>query len=74
MRIIGYLFLILSLYGALSTYRVLRYKELYWYYPFLKYRKEKGYSKVICNMVGILSIPVILFFIYIAFIALFPKQ
>lgn len=74
MKVVGILFFLLGLYGVFSTYRVLRYKELYWYYPLLRYRKEGGYSKIICNLVGIFSIPVILLFFYIAFICLFPNN
>jgi len=56
----GFLFLIIAFYGSYSTYRVLRYKELYRYYPSLSYRKkEGGYSEFLCYLTGVLSIPVI---------------
>jgi hypothetical protein len=67
MRYVGFAFLILALYGTFSTYRVLRYKELYWDYPFIRYRRKEGCSKIVCIVVGTLSIPVILLFFYLAF-------
>ncbi len=70
---LGVFFLVLACYGAFATYRTLKYKELYWGYLNVWYRRDKGYSKTVCNVVGILSIPVDLLLFYVSFILLFPK-
>ncbi len=70
---LGLVFLVLACYGAFATYRTLRYKELYWGYPNLWYRRKQGYSKTVCNVVGIISIPLDLILFYFAFVFPFPK-
>ncbi|MBI5674456.1 MAG: hypothetical protein HZC48_01345 [Nitrospirae bacterium] len=74
MKILGVFFFLLASYGSLASYRILRYRELYWAYPLLRYRKEKGYSRFICNLVGIGSIPIILVFYILAMLMFFPKE
>jgi len=66
MKILGCFFLLLSLYGFYATYRILRYKELYWAYPNLRYRRKEGYSKTTCYIVGIPSIPITIFEFFLA--------
>jgi hypothetical protein len=64
MKIIGVLFLTLSIYGVFAAYRVIKYKELYWMYPNVRYRKKGGYSNTACYLAGIGSIPAILITLY----------
>ncbi len=68
--IVGTFFLILGIYGVFSTYRILKYQELYWAYPFI-YQKGRKYSRTICNFVGIISIPFEVLILYLAIRLLF---
>ncbi len=68
----GIFFLLFTIFGTFATYRVLIHRELYWAYPNLWYRREKGYSGKICNLVGIISIPFVLFGYYLSFVCLLP--
>jgi len=63
--VIGVLFICCGAYGLFSTYRLLRHNELFWAYPNLRYRKEKGYSKKICKAVAMLSLPFAIFSLYL---------
>ena len=74
MNLIGLLYLFLACYGAFSTYRVLRFNELWWYYPNLRYRKSGGFSSFICKVIGVICIPIVLFLFYLSFIVLFGKD
>jgi len=71
-KIIGLLFLFLSLYGVFATYRVLRYKELRWDYPFINRSLEKTYPKAVYTFVGLFSIPILVFFFFLAARLLIP--
>jgi hypothetical protein len=67
MKFIGLFLLFLCGYGIYSTYRVLVYKELYRYYPSIRYRRKDGnYSKLLCYITGVGSIFVICFVLFIA--------
>jgi len=67
MKYIGIFYLVIGLYGCFASYRVLVHYELFWYYPNLYYRKKDGYSKTLCNVIGYLSFPVILLFLFLGF-------
>lgn len=65
-ELIGIFFLFLSLYGLFATYRVLRYRELRWDYPFVNRSLEKNYPKAVYTLAGLSSILPSLFFFYLA--------
>jgi hypothetical protein len=70
---IGIFFMVIGLYGVFATYRVLRFRELHWDYPFINREKEKNYSKAVYILVGGSNIPIIFAFLYLALICLKAK-
>lgn len=67
MKFLGFFLLVLSGFGVYSTYRVLKYKELYRYYPSIRYRKDRGgYSTFLCYLTGGLSSIALIFIVFIA--------
>lgn len=70
-KIAGVLILVANIYLGFAAYRAIKYKELYWFFPHIYHRRKRGYSHIICNIVGFITITLVLFFSYIAFNLIF---
>jgi hypothetical protein len=74
MKYSGIVFLLLGMYGCFASCRTLKYRKLFWAYPTLWYRRKEGYSKKICYLNSITTIPFALILLYLAFKILFENQ